>query len=156
VRRITDWSRRLIKDREQGKTLEFFFLCRNPLRGQEISGDDLTRAAPGYDRQGGISIEFTFSPQGGNLFWDVTSRNKPTGGEGGFQRQLAIIFDGQVVSAPNLIQPIRTHGQITGRFTQQEVNDMVRILRAGALPASLKKDPVSENSMGPTLGADTI
>jgi SecD/SecF fusion protein len=156
-RDITDWSRRLIKDRELGKKREFFILCRNPIKGQEITGDYLVRAAEGRDRRGGFSIEFTFNPEGGNLFWDVTSRNKPSGGEeSGFKRQLAILFDGQVVSAPNLISAIRTNGQITGDFTQQEVNDMVRILRAGALPATLKKDPVSENSMGPTLGAVTI
>jgi len=158
VRKITDWSRRIIKDRNQGKSLEYFVLVRNPLKGQEITGDYLVRAAPGHDQRGKLSIEFTFSPEGGNRFWDVTSRNRPDRGseETSFKRQLAIIFDEQVMSAPALQSAIRTNGQITGEFTQQEVNDMVRILRAGALPATLKKDPVSENSMGPTLGADTI
>jgi SecD/SecF fusion protein len=156
VRKITTKTRLDAKDVELGKEYEFFVLCRNPLRGQEITGDDLLRAGEGRDRQGRLSIDFTFNPSGGERFWDVTSRNKPSGGEDGFHRQLAILFDGQVVSSPNLIQAIRTSGQITGEFTQQEVTDMVRILRAGALPATLKKDPVSENTMGSTLGADTI
>ncbi len=156
VRPITDWSRRVVKDREMGKEREFFALLRNPIKGQEITGDYLVRAAEGHDRSGRRTIDFTFNPEGGNLFWDVTSRNKPTGGEDGYRRQLAILFDGQVVSAPSLQSAIRTHGQITGEFTQDEVAGMVRILRAGALPATLKKDPVSENTMGPTLGAETI
>src|SRR5262249_1505505 len=83
------------------------------------------------------------------------SQNKPDR-EGGFKRNLAIIFDAQIVSAPTLNEPIRTRGQITGTFTQQEVADFVRILRAGALPATLKKGPDSQNSMGSTLGEDTI
>ncbi|MFM7152210.1 MAG: SecDF P1 head subdomain-containing protein, partial [Gemmataceae bacterium] len=157
VREIKDWSRRQIKDREQGKELEFFILCRNPIRGQEVTGDYLVRASEGRDKNGTLAIDFTFNPEGGDRFWRVTSANKPSGSEEtGFKRQLAIIFDGQISSAPSLNSPIRTNGQITGQFTQQEVNDSVRILRAGALPATLKKDPVSENSMGPTLGADTI
>jgi SecD/SecF fusion protein len=157
VRKITDWSRRNEKERAQGKVREFFVLVRNPLRGQEITGDYVIGAFEQIDQQGRRAIGFRFNAEGGNRFYDVTNRNKPTGGsERGYKRQLAIIFDGRVVSAPNLITAIRNEGQITGEFTANEVSEMVRILRAGALPATLKKDPVSENSMGATLGADTI
>jgi SecD/SecF fusion protein len=157
VRKITDWTRRLVKDRELGKTREYFVLVRDPLKGQEITGDYLVSASQGHNNQGENTIDFRFNAEGGNLFYDVTTKNKPTGSkEAGFQRQLAIIFDSQIASAPSLREPIRTNGQISGRFTQQEIDDMVRILRAGALPATLKKEPVSQNSMGATLGADTI
>jgi SecD/SecF fusion protein len=157
-RRITDWSRRLIKDRDQGKEVEFFMLVREPSAATEIRGDDLVGAREDMSREGGRrAISFTFNPEGGERFWELTTRNRPEGqSEGSFRRHLAILFDGQIVSAPSLNSPIRTHGQITGDFTQQEINDMVRILRAGALPATLKKDPVSQNSMSPTLGEDTI
>src|SRR5262249_17898320 len=47
-------------------------------------------------------------------------------------------------------------GQISGSFTNSEVDKLVNILRSGALPATLKKKPVSENTMGATLGRDTI
>lgn len=157
-RRITDWSRRLIKDRDQGKETEFFMLVREPSTATEIRGDDLVGAREDMSREGGRrAIAFSFNPDGGERFWDLTTRNKPDGqSEGSFRRHLAIIFDGQIVSAPSLNSPIRTNGQITGDFTQSEINDMVRILRAGALPATLKKDPVSQNSMSATLGEDTI
>lgn len=156
TRRITDWTTRLIKDKEQGKYFEYFFLVRDPLKGQEITGDYLVSANQEVGgKEGGLAIAFTFNTEGGNLFHDVTTRNKPDR-EGGFKRHLAIVFDGQIVSAPTLNEPIRTRGQITGTFTQQEVTDFVRILRAGALPATLKKEPASQNSMGSTLGEDTI
>src|SRR5262249_29657272 len=51
---------------------------------------------------------------------------------------------------------ITTAGSITGDFTRREVDNLVNILRAGALPASLKPQPVSETTIGPLLGQDTI
>jgi SecD/SecF fusion protein len=160
VRRITDWTRRSsqIKDRELGKKLEYFILVRDPLKGEEITGDYLVGASPGHTSSGMLAIDFRFNTQGGNLFYDATKKNKPTGSkETGFHRHLAIIFDGQIISAPTINEAIRTSGQIYGKtFTQQEIDDVVRILRAGALPATLKKDPVSQNTMNATLGEDTI
>jgi SecD/SecF fusion protein len=153
VRKIVDYTRLLPIDRKQGKTREFFELVRDPLKGEEITGDNLVGAAPTSSQRGEPAISFTFNSKGGNLFYDLTSKNKPAGD---FHRQLAIIFDGQIVSAPSLNEPIRTQGQITGKFTKDEIDNMVRILRAGALPATLKKEPVSQNSMGSTLGEDTI
>jgi len=60
------------------------------------------------------------------------------------------------MSAPSLNSPIRDSGQITGQFTKDDVNNLVSILRSGALPATLKPQPVSENTMGAQLGDDTI
>jgi SecD/SecF fusion protein len=151
VRKITDWSRRSEKDEKLGKTLEFFVLLRDPQKGQEVTGDFLERAAEGHPGDGDRAIEFSLNREGGNRFYDLTSNNRPTGDPlTGFHRHLAIIFDGQVYSAPRLNEPIRAHGQITGRFTQEEVQDVVRILRAGALPALLKPEPVSETTVGPS------
>ena len=65
-------------------------------------------------------------------------------------------MDGQIRSAPVLNQAIRTDGQISGNFTPADIDTLVRILRAGALPATLKPQPVSENTVGATLGDDTI
>lgn len=157
VRDIKTMTRISRKDQDLGKKREYFILCRNPLPNAEITGDFLVRASPGTDEKGGLSINFTFDAEGGRRFYDLTTRNKPSGADiNSFKRQLAIVFDKQIESAPSLNSPIRTNGQITGNYTQQEVSDMVRILRAGALPATLKKDPVSENSMGATLGDHTI
>src|SRR5262249_3614476 len=119
------------------------------------TGDYLSSARQGYDERGRLSVDFVFNTEGGERFYQLTSRNKPSA-QGGFKRHLAIVLDGQVRSAPVLESPIRTRGQIRGEFTQRETDPLVTILRAGALPATLKPQPVSENSMGATLGEDTI
>src|SRR5205814_2617199 len=90
---------------------------------------------------------------------DLTRKNDPSGGgeeATQIKRYLAIILDGLVMSAPTINSEISTHGQISGDFSQKEVDSLVNILRAGALPATLKPQPVSESTMGATLGADTI
>ena len=75
---------------------------------------------------------------------------------GARQRQLGIILDDDLLSAPNILQPIRKEGRITGRFTREEVDSLVQILKAGQLPAALTKQPIAENQIDATLGQDTI
>ncbi len=143
---------------KERKKYEYFVLTRDPERDpltgepKRISGEYLTSAYPGEDK-GRPAVHFRFNARGGDLFHDLTSRNIPTND---FYRFLAIILDGKIVSAPSLRQAIRTDGQISGNFTMPEVQRLVSILRSGALPATLKPTPVSENTMGSTLGADTI
>ncbi|MCG8649267.1 MAG: protein translocase subunit SecF, partial [Pirellulales bacterium] len=67
-----------------------------------------------------------------------------------------IVLDDNLLSAPNILQPIRKEGRITGRFNREEVEDLVAILKAGQLPAALTKQPIAENQIDPTLGEDTI
>src|SRR5438552_18047553 len=69
---------------------------------------------------------------------------------------LAILLDGYIVSAPTLNSAIHERGQITGLGSVEEARRLAQILRSGALPATLKPQPVSENTIGATLGADTI
>jgi SecD/SecF fusion protein len=164
-RTMPEDARARLPAKDADKKFQYFQLTRNAelIRNpsgswtpREITGKYLIGAGPGHDQYGKLAVDFAFDAEGGNLFWDITSRNKPTGGESGFYRQLAILLDNKIESAPRLITPIRTNGQITGEFTQAEVDNLVRILRAGALPATLKQKPVSENTMGATLGEDTI
>ncbi len=109
----------------------------------------------GPSQRGEPAVHFAFNSEGANRFYELTNLNRPAK-EGGFERQLAIVLDGQIRAAPGLRNAIRDRGEISGGFTQKTVQELVTILRAGALPATLKPQPVSENSMGPTLGADTI
>jgi len=104
-----------------------------------------------------MEVQFTWDTTGANLFHDVTSRNVPTGPKGSeFYRLLAIILDGEIVSAPQINSAIRDSGRITGNFTEREVNNLVSVLNSGSLPATLKPEPVSENTMGATLGETTV
>src|SRR5690606_4725286 len=88
------------------------------------------------------------------LFGRLTSENLPTAS--GFRRQLAILLDDQVHSAPSIEDTITTSGIIHGRFTQQEVAELVSVLNAGALEVPLNPEPVSEFTISPLLGEDTV
>jgi SecD/SecF fusion protein len=83
----------------------------------------------------------------------LTAANQP---DGNFKRRMAIILDGRVLSAPSLNSPISSNGIIEGRFTKDDVDFMVSILRSGRLPAVLGKEPISQNQIGSILGVDTI
>ncbi len=89
---------------------------------------------------------FTLNQDGARRFGQLTEQN--------INRQLAIILDNRVFSAPTIQGRITDEGQITGAFTQQEAGDLALVLRSGALPASL--DFLEERTVGPTLGAASI
>jgi SecD/SecF fusion protein len=158
TRPVSNPSRLPLKDRD--KKYEYFLLTRDPERDKEITGQVLTSATEGSDKTGtGLAVHFHFNVEGGNRFYHLTSTNGPEGKSEdapGFRRQLAILLDDQIVSAPTINQPISQEGIIEGNFTKAEVDRLVNVLRSGALPASLKPQPVSENTMGATLGWDTI
>jgi SecD/SecF fusion protein len=153
TRKIPNPDRIPPQDRQLGKKYEYFILTRNSEPGKEVTGDYLSAATVGTNERGDYAVHFAFNTEGANLFYELTNRNKPTGN---FQRRLAIVLDGTIRSAPGLRSAIRSRGEISGGFTLKEVQQLVTILRAGALPATLKPNPVRENTMGATLGQDTI
>jgi SecD/SecF fusion protein len=143
------------KDYELGKKYEFFILTRKSRPGEEVTGGNLNSESRGYDENGRWAVNFGFDSVGTRLFGDATTLNRPDGDT--FYRQLAIILDDEIESAPRLNTPITGgHGQITGDFTAKQVDDLVTVLRSGALPATLKPEPVSQNTITATLGAETI
>jgi len=111
-----------------------------------VSGKDLRNARPTIDENGQPAVSFTLNSDGGARFAKITGEN--------VGKQLAIVLDGRVQSAPRIETQIRSDGRITGSFTQEEVQNLSLILRSGALPASM--DFLEENTIGPTLGADSI
>ena len=154
-RRIPNLDRISLKDRQEGKSIEYFLLVREGSESEKVTGDYLSSATKGIDEKGRMAVNFRFNAEGANRFSALTSRNNPDS-QTSFQRQLAIILDQQIQSAPGLITTINESGQITGDFTGPQVDRYVDVLRSGALPATLKPQPVSETTMGPTLGEDTI
>jgi len=111
-----------------------------------VTGDYLTDARVGFDRQQRPIVEFQFDAKGGKIFSDLTAAN--------IGEPLAIILDQQVYSAPNIQSRIGTRGQITGRFTMQEAADLSVVLRAGSLSVPVVIE--EERTVGPALGADSI
>ncbi len=119
----------------------------------DIKGEDLAFASSTFDQMGAPAVSFNLTDSGSGKFFALTANNSPDAGR---QRQLGIVLDDNLLSAPNILQPIRKEGRITGRFTRAEVDDLVAILKAGQLPAALTKQPIAENQIDATLGADTI
>lgn len=140
------------------KVYDYFMLTRVSDKDRVLVGGPISIVANATsDQNQNPAVGFTFNSLGGDRFFEVTNRNKPSNdGGAGISRNLAIILNQQLISAPSLNQPIRTNGIIQGNFKFEEVKRIVELLRQGALPATLKKQPVSENTIGPTLGADTI
>jgi len=143
-------NRRLSPDERQLKQFDYFLLARDPQPGKEITGASLASVRAAVDHTKLPCVDFTFNERGGNLFHALSSSNLSTGSEASrFYRHLAIILDGQIMSAPRLVSAISSSGVITGNFTQQEVDTIVNLLRAGALPASLQPLPISETTVEP-------
>ena len=111
-----------------------------------ITGRDLRNARTSLDLNNLPAVGFTLNQDGAQRFGQLTEQN--------INRQLAIILDNRVVSAPVIQGRITDEGQITGSFTQQEASDLSLILRSGALPASM--DFLEERTVGPTLGRESI
>jgi preprotein translocase subunit SecD len=111
-----------------------------------LGGENLVNASPGFDTYGRPSVNFKFDTAGGRKFGDITRKN--------IGRQLAIILDNQVISAPAIHSQITTNGEITGQFDVKETTDLAILMRAGALPAPMHV--IEERIVGPDLGADSI
>jgi len=111
-----------------------------------VTGRDLRDAQPRPDENGRPSVNFSLTRDGAIRFGRVTGQN--------IGKQLAIILDNRVVSAPVIQSQINDNGRITGSFTPQQAADLALVLRSGALPASIKY--LEERTVGPSLGADSI
>ncbi|WP_298859541.1 protein translocase subunit SecD [uncultured Gimesia sp.] len=138
--------------RKDGTPGEEVLVIIEPNEDRRVTGKYLVRARQSTDQNGTPAVSFTFNARGGNLFSQLTSKNRPS--KDGFHRHLAVLLDGKVQSAPRLITTIGAEGQITGRFTQKEISDLLNVLNAGALEVPLKPEPVSEFSISPLLGSD--
>jgi preprotein translocase subunit SecD len=113
-----------------------------------VTGKDLRTVRRGTDEWGNPAVLFTMNSDGGARFERMTGEN--------VGKQIGIILDNKVQSAPVVESQIRRTegGMIRGRFTPEEADDLVIVLKAGALPAGIKY--LEERSIGPTLGADSV
>lgn len=111
-----------------------------------VTGRDLRNARPTLDENNRPAVSFSLNQEGARKFGNFTQAN--------IGKQLAIVMDNRVVSAPQIQSRIDDEGRITGNFTTQESQDLSLVLRSGALPANLTY--LEERTVGPSLGADSI
>ncbi len=122
-----------------------------------VTGEDLESAAVQRDpTAGGLSIGFRLTSEGGRKFSTLTRNYKAHGPKNPTDRgrQLAIILDGTLISAPVINSEIGSQGEITGRFDPQSAKKLADELNAGALPAPMRI--LAETTVAPTVGEDAI
>jgi preprotein translocase subunit SecD len=122
----------------------WYVLSRAPV----VTGRDLRSAVENRNtaNPGMWQVNFTLSPEAAKRFGPFTQQN--------IGRQMPIVLDHRVTSAPTIQGRIDDSGEITGNFSQESAHDLALTLRAGALPASIKY--LEERTVGPSLGADSI
>ena len=113
-----------------------------------LSGDNLLDAQPRMNNETNETVvSFTLDRVGAKRFGKATAT--------GIGKQLAIVLDGKIISAPVIRDTIASgSGQISGGFTFQSATDLALLLRSGALPAPL--NIIEERTVGPDLGKDSI
>lgn len=123
---------------------------RGMVLSQEVlmTGEYLSsaRARPSQQNPGSFEIMFWLTPHGSLIFGNITGNN--------IGRNLAIVLDGKLKSAPTIQSTITTNGTITGNFTSREASDLEVVLKSGSLKTRVEVD--FENTVGPTLGEDSI
>ena len=117
-------------------------------RAPAVTGADLRGATPAPDTNNPsqYQVHFELSTAAAARFGPFTEAN--------IGHRMAIVLDHQVYSAPVIQGRIDDNGEITGNFNQDSAHDLALVLRAGALPASIKY--LEERTVGPSLGADSI
>ncbi|TBR22884.1 protein translocase subunit SecD, partial [bacterium] len=127
----------------RGRSSEFYVVRASaPLTGALL---DSARVETGDN--GMPVVAFKWKPEGGKLFGDLTSAN--------VGKNMAIVLDGMVQSAPVIRGPIRGgSGIIEGNFKMEDAKKLAIVLRAGSLPAPLRI--IEERTIGASLGEDSI
>ncbi|HXM16694.1 MAG TPA: hypothetical protein VN933_15725, partial [Candidatus Eremiobacteraceae bacterium] len=127
---------------DQGEV--WYVLSRSPI----VTGRDLRSATENRSTQnpGQWQINFALSADAARRFGPFTEQN--------INRQMAIVLQHRVYSAPVIHGRIDDTGVIEGNFSQDSAHDLALVLRAGALPASIRY--LEERTVGPSLGADSI
>ena len=122
----------------------WYIVSRSPI----VTGRDLRGATENRSTQnpGQWQINFSLSPDAARRFGPFTEQN--------IGRQMAIVLEHRVYSAPVIHGRIEDSGVIEGNFSQDSAHDLALVLRAGALPASIRY--LEERTVGPSLGVDSI
>ena len=144
------WNVKAAKQDEKDKSPEKYGLIALKVdpktRGPVLTGDVVTDASTSYEN-GRNEVDMTMTSDGAKKWSRITSDN--------VGRQVAIVLDDQVYSAPNVNQQIDGgRSQITGDFTPEEATDLANVLESGKIDA--KPEIISQRVIGPSLGQESI
>nr|MBS0036889.1 protein translocase subunit SecDF [Saprospiraceae bacterium] len=149
------WSAQPTKDIQTGqRTRQYQLYAIQKRRGAQsapIEGDRVIRASSTIDPVSGqVVVNLSLDNEGARIWEDMTSRAAQDN-----NREIAIVLDDEVVSAPRVNEPIPSgDSRISGDFSVQEGQDLANILEIGKLPAKIVI--IQEALVGPSLGQDNI
>lgn len=113
----------------------------------DVTGRLLKEARAGYDDQYKAVVLFTLNDIGAEKFYNLTNKH--------YGKQLAIVLDGVVISAPQISEPISGgSGRISGNFTSESARELALLLQSGSFVAPVKFE--EERQVGPALGEESI
>jgi preprotein translocase subunit SecD len=116
-------------------------------RAPVVAGSDFRSADPGTDSNTGQrNVRFTLTNEAGDRFYDYTSKN--------VGQRMAVVMNDRVREVATIESAIRDSGEIRGSFSPDEVAGLSKLLRTGALPASLRQ--LERRFVDASLGADSI
>jgi SecD/SecF fusion protein len=116
-----------------------------------VNGSMLTKALVGYDQNNRPKVDMEFNSEGATAFENITGKMAETTQITGETQRLAIVLDGEVASAPRVLEQIPDgRAEITGKFSLDDARNLVLVLNTGRLPVKLI--PVSQSSIGAILG----
>jgi len=116
-------------------------------RAAVVAGNQFRSADPAKNPDTGQNmVRFTLTTEAGDKFYDYTSHN--------IGSAMAVVMGNHVREVANIRSGIRDQGEIEGTFSQDEVTALSKLLRTGALPASLSE--IETRTVGASLGADSI
>ena len=136
----------ILPGKAQGSRSPYYYMVP---RYTNLTGKDLKDARPNFGGQTGseLVVGFELSSTGGDIFYELTRKNPG--------RQLAVVLDGIVITAPKINEPIAGgSGSITGGFTSAQAKELAMLLKSGSLVAPVTIE--GERQIGPSLGASSI
>ncbi len=140
---------RLIAAERDGQ--HYVLLYTSPGMAMTHGGDDnwaVEATGRTVDQMGRSAVSFRLDANGGSLMSRMTNNN--------VNEPMAIVLDGKVYSAPNVQTAIAGSGIISGSFSSEELDYLLRTLAAGSLEARLSPEPIAVSVLGPSLGADNL
>jgi preprotein translocase subunit SecD len=132
------------KEKVDGKPVTYYLVSKYA----SVTGSMLKSAKPSVGGKFGSQpvVQFEFNSEGGDKFYDLTSKNPG--------KMIAIILDEQVISAPVINAAIRNSGYIEGNFTVDSTRELAMLLKSGSLvaPVTIEED----RQVSATLGEEAI
>ena len=132
----------------KAQTFELYAIKSTERNGRApLEGDVVVDAKDDFDQYGKPSVSMSMNTDGARRWAQLTKQN--------INRSIAIVLDGYVYSAPNVMNEITGgNSQITGHFTPEQAKDLANVLKSGKMPAPAHI--VQEDIVGPSLGQASI